>query len=1285
MQPEQGDKLALVFAEAVELPTREERSAFVARACSEDPALCRKLTDLLEAHEAAGRFLQSDLRLEAAARPEPDSVAAVNVGDRLGPYRLIGLIGEGASSIVYVAEQDHPFRRWVALKIIKAGMDTRQVIARFELERQALAVMDHPGIAKVLDAGETPNGRPFFVMELVRGLGITQHCDRHRLTVEDRLGLFIQVCQAVLHAHQKGVVHRDIKPDNVLISLHDGRPFPKVIDFGIAKVLHGWAVGSTPATCGMPFLGTPAYVSPEQAQATTTDLDTRTDIYSLGALLYELLVGHPPFDHQTLMAAGLDEMCQIIRTQEPAGPTHRFAQLTGEEQRAIADARRTTPDELRRTLAGDLEWITLKAIEKNREQRYQTAASLAEDIQRHLDHLPVSAAAPTLPYRLAKLMRRNRRSVATVLAIGVVLLASTVVTSFMAFHARYNARRAGGLQTAAIASERQSRQALLKVHVSSALAASDNGNYDHAALWFANAAQVAGENEAAYVLNQRRVLTWLARSPLPVGAFQLSSGVTLLEFSAGSRYLLAVDRDGNCQVWDCVARTPLPWTSTLGPVRAAAWHPDARTLALVLGEDQVELRSVPDGARRCSIQGGEDVRAVTFSHDGDYLVCGARTARAWDLRAGAWLDRAWLHQEPILGFGFTSLADRFVTVSADSKARVLSLDPAADGRPDVTLPHRPSIRVDSCSSKTSYRQDYLETPVLCVPALGALGTVLVTRTGPYEISAWDVGTGRLIQSLPDMCCSCRFVLSPDSSKLAAGLQGGRLGVWEVATGRQQAVLTSSGACILDVAFSPDGENVLVAQANRVARVWSLRERRPIHSFMHHSAEVDKVAYAADGGMVATVQADGLVRVWILPQAAERGHRLPSAPGPKVVRMDPERRHFVAAREPGWKEELRQATIYSVETGKPIGPTWELDGNLEDVALSPGCRQAAVAFGLLENETAGVLEFREIPSGQVISRTTLLSSASSLSWDPGGERVAAICHSGQLLLVVPGSAPPVTWAQPLELNPGRVHPFVTFSPDGKHLISITPAGAVEVRQSDTGQLRYPPLNAVPDGFRHFAVSHDSRLLASTTRSGQVDVWNMLTGIRHGSPLYHPGPVYRCNFGEDSNLLVTACHDGKCRIWDLRSGQLDGSPMIHPSEVYDASLTPDGLWVLTACHDGAVRIWDRQSGQLIAPRFKVGDQAFTVEVTAEGKYGVIGSLSDSIQVLSLDFLHRPVGRNARELCMLAEVVSGSVLSQGSLRELTTTEWLERFQQLRPPPDAGSGTGRGRTTTDGQPGAR
>ncbi|HEU0011477.1 MAG TPA: serine/threonine-protein kinase, partial [Verrucomicrobiae bacterium] len=332
--------LRAVFNEAVEIENPAERAAYLDRACGQDAVLRRKLDDLLRAHEEAGGFLGEP---EGGAATPPITEKA---GDRIGRYKLIEKIGEGGCGIVYLAEQEEPLRRRVALKVIRLGMDTRSVIARFEAERQALALMDHPNIARVFDAGATDGGRPYFVMELVRGVRITEYCDENALSAPERLALFVQVCQAIQHAHQKGIIHRDIKPSNILVTVNDGVAVPKVIDFGIAKATEQKLTEKTVRTLFLEFLGTPAYMSPEQAAMTSLDIDTRSDIYSLGVLLYELLAGQPPFDGPKLLQAGFDAMRRTIAEAEPARPSTRLRQMTFAERTTTAQRRRTEPPKL---------------------------------------------------------------------------------------------------------------------------------------------------------------------------------------------------------------------------------------------------------------------------------------------------------------------------------------------------------------------------------------------------------------------------------------------------------------------------------------------------------------------------------------------------------------------------------------------------------------------------------------------------------------------------------------------------------------------------------------------------------------------------------------------------------------------------------------------------------------------------------------------------------------------------------------------------------------------------
>jgi len=417
-----------------------DRAAYLDRVCAGNPALRASVEALLRANVGASEFLETPA-LGGAGDPES---ATERPGTVIGPYKLLEQIGEGGFGVVFMAEQTQPVRRKVALKVLKPGMDTRQVVARFEAERQALAIMDHPNIARVFDGGATDTGRPYFVMELVRGVPITEFCDQNHLTPRQRLELFLPVCQAVQHAHQKGIIHRDLKPTNVLVSRHDATPVVKVIDFGVAKALGQALTDKTLFTGIAQMVGTPLYMSPEQAGMSDLDVDTRSDIYSLGVLLYELLTGTTPFTKDRFQKAGFDEIRRIIREEEPPRPSTRLSHLESsplpgpipdakrtsrqlEPSSSLASVsalRRTEPAKLTKLVRGELDWIVMKALEKDRARRYETANGFAMDVQRYLADEAVQACPPSAGYRLRKFSRRNRTALA---AAGLVLLCIALV------------------------------------------------------------------------------------------------------------------------------------------------------------------------------------------------------------------------------------------------------------------------------------------------------------------------------------------------------------------------------------------------------------------------------------------------------------------------------------------------------------------------------------------------------------------------------------------------------------------------------------------------------------------------------------------------------------------------------------------------------------------------------------------------------------------------------------------------------------------------------------------
>jgi tetratricopeptide (TPR) repeat protein/serine/threonine protein kinase len=498
-------RVKAIFLSAMDVTRPAERAAFLAQACAGDAALRQRLEALLRTHDAAGSFLERPALAPASTEPsqagqrgngpltltasdtppgagssqalDADGLAGLGPGNRLGPYQLLEQLGEGGMGVVYLAEQQEPVRRRVALKVIKPGMDSRQIIARFEAERQALALMDHPHIARVLDAGATEAGRPFFVMELVQGRPITTFCDEHRLSVRQRLELFVPVCQAVQHAHQKGIIHRDLKPSNILVAVHDGRPAPKVIDFGVGKATTTGLPEQTALTGLGTVVGTLEYMSPEQAELNVRDIDTRSDIYSLGVLLYELLTGSTPLERRRLREKALDEILRLIRAEEPPRPSLRLS-ASGERLATISAQRKAEPARLTRQVRGELDWIVMKCLEKDRGRRYETASALGRDVQRYLADEPVEAGPPSAGYKLRKLARKHRTFLTTAAAFVALLVAGTAVSLWQAVRATL----AEGEATAARQAEARQAQQLAEAQREETRKQAERSQHVHEAL-----------------------------------------------------------------------------------------------------------------------------------------------------------------------------------------------------------------------------------------------------------------------------------------------------------------------------------------------------------------------------------------------------------------------------------------------------------------------------------------------------------------------------------------------------------------------------------------------------------------------------------------------------------------------------------------------------------------------------------------------------------------------------------------------------------------------------------
>jgi serine/threonine protein kinase len=642
-----------LFLAAAELPTAD-RSTYLADHCGQDAELRAAVERLLAAHEQPASVLD---------RPAPGMPTAefkpINErpGMMVGPYRLMEQIGEGGFGLVFVAEQTEPVKRKVALKVIKPGMDSKQVIARFEAERQALAVMDHPNIARVLDAGTTASGLPYFVMELVRGIPITDYCDKNQLTPNDRLELFISVCHAIQHAHQKGIIHRDIKPSNVLVGSHDGKPVAKVIDFGVAKAISQDLTQRTIYTNFAQIIGTPLYMSPEQAEMSVLDIDTRSDIYSLGVLLYELLTGSTPLDKKRFARAAYDEIRRMIREDEPPKPSDRLS--TCDTLPSVAASRRTEPAKLSRMLKGELDWVVMKALEKDRTRRYETANGLARDIQHYLNDEVVEARPPSAGYRMSKFVRRHKGQVMAASLVLLTLLAGIAGTTWgliaakrqeqvarvQAQIARQEAAEKEKARRAEAERVKERDAALVKEaeRVKERDAALDNANHqlDNSNFLLAVAAYDNSDVSMAHlrldgIQAKHRGWEWhYLRRQCTGGIFTLYGHTNMVWDVAlspdGTRVVTGSD-DGTARVWD--ARTGTPPLELKGH-RSAVW-------------------------------------GVAFSADGTRIVTGSAdgTAKVWDARTGAPLLELKGHTGAVNSVALGADGTRIVTGSADGTAKV---------------------------------------------------------------------------------------------------------------------------------------------------------------------------------------------------------------------------------------------------------------------------------------------------------------------------------------------------------------------------------------------------------------------------------------------------------------------------------------------------------------------------------------------------------------------------------------------------------------------------------------
>jgi WD40 repeat protein/serine/threonine protein kinase len=1103
-----------IFLDALEIAMPEARAGYLDRRCGSDDRLRAEVEALLRHHERLGDYLEHPA---CEAVPTQDVAGDPRVegpGTVIGPYNLMEQIGEGGMGVVYVAEQTKPVRRKVALKIIKPGMDTKQVIARFEAERQALALMDHPNIAKVLDGGATESGPPYFVMELVRGVPITEYCDEQQLSITERLELFVLVCRAVQHAHQKGIIHRDLKPSNILVTLHDGVPVPKVIDFGVAKAIGGGLTEKTIYTAFTQLVGTPLYMSPEQVEMSGLDVDTRSDIYSLGVLLYELLTGTTPFDSETLRKAAFDEMRRMIREDEPPRPSERLSGV-GETLTTTSVKRSSGPRRLHRSVRGELDWVVMRALEKDRRRRYETANDFAADVMNFLTDRPVEACPPSAPYRFRKYVRRNQTLLVTVALVAVALLVGAAVSIWQAVRATH-AQAEAVLQR--VEAQRQKRVVEAReVSLRRYLYAAD----------MKLASQAWSNARNNFDLDQVRRL--LARHEPDANREDVRSFAW---------YYL----NGLC------GQTP---RATLvgheGKVYHLAISPDGKTLATASEDGTAKLWDLATAQLRHTLRGhADEVNCVAFAPDGQELVTASddRTVRFWD---------------PISGREHSAQALTGLSMS------VHRVDFSADRRLLVT--GELSERWDAAATTiwdVSTRGQRLRKEGQFPLALSPDSNTLATTDRDWAVRLWDVVGGQeraILRGHSKAVVTGAF--SPDGGTLATGSGDGTVRLWGF--NEPQGTKRRSREPeipIHSVVYSPDGKLLAAGDLSGAVYLWETSRELPAAIFCGHKGRVRAVRFTPDGGTLASSGDDRTVNLWDLT-ATNRARQPPDQPRRfTALSFSPDDEHLATTIA------TERSLIWTVRTGEARPLTLHHpDREMMCVAFSPVGRLLATsgAYGSvsLVDPNTGIEHW---------TTTEFFSTGIRvLVFSPDGGRLVGGGDDGSVHVWDTRTGKALHELKLEQTGYGPAAQSIAISPDGRTLALRT--GGVVCWDLATGVPRDPPIRTV-GVIGCLAYSPDGRTLATGAEGKPwIQLWDTNTGRERVTLSGGSNHINSLAFSPDGQTLACGGDHGEVRLWDVATGQELISLVGHTGTVHFVTFSHDGNTLATA-GDSA----DGQRGEL-----------------------------------------------------------------------------------------------------------
>jgi WD40 repeat protein/serine/threonine protein kinase len=1188
-----------LFNEAAEILDPAERTAFLDSVCVGDRALRTKLERLLHAASNAGNFLR-----------EPENVRSEKIGERIGRYRLLNEIGRGGCGVVYLAEQEEPVRRRVALKVIKLGMDTRSVVARFEAERQALALMEHPNIARVFDAGATATGRPYFVMELVTGLRITEHAEQRQLSIRQRLELFIGICHAVQHAHQKGIIHRDLKPSNILVMEQEGVAVPKVIDFGIAKATEQGFDDAVTATAPEQFVGTPAYMSPEQVEPGKRDIDTRSDIYSLGVILYELLAGRPPFDSKKFADAGLEEMRRLIREVDPPRPsTTTTRNLDSSPLPAAASFSR----ERLAAVRGDLDWIVMKCLEKDRTRRYATANAVASDIRRHLDHEPVSARPPSGIYRLQKVARRHRLAFGAALSVACILILGVIVSSQLALRATRAERDQHRLRDLAEANVAESRQLLIRRYVAEGNRLIETGQPTLGLSWLVEALQLETGDPVREADERLRIAQSLVGAPEL--RFNLLQGRTVrcVALSSNGDCVVTGSDNGIVRVsnvndgGEAGINLALPGevgSVCLAPdgsrVAAASLNGQARVWNAITGEALTPPLQAGDfDPTVAADEKSELTPSIHFSPDGKFLLLawGSKSAQLRDAFTGDLL-RQFTHDEVVYHAAFSPDGQWIVTSSKDGSARIWETATGKSACPP--LQHTGAV----------YSAEF-----------SADGKKLLTIRDHHFVQLWDWREARrLAPEIPRRSHIYRASLSPDGSTILTTSWSGFAHLYDAASSRLMRQFQQQGG-LVDATFSPDGNFLVTACEDGNAWLWNVDDATDHPIPLPQGGHIEEIVFSRDGRRLAVASQGGRARVWEL-FPAERGVRRLAGSTVSRAEFDHTGRRALLLSI-GAKEEL---AIYDVAAGKLLGAVPISASKVERVEFSPDDRCVLVL---------GLSSLRILDSdsgGEIFPPLSVEAPVSEAVWSPDGKRVLTAGEAGIRAWDASTGKPALTFASSASAK------VIAISPDGTRLASGHDDNTVQFWNAATGDKAGSPLS-MREAIHQIAFSPDGKRFAISTDvldgEAKVEIRDVSSGKVLGTPLAHRGNVASFVFSRDGLWLATACEDHLARVWNGMTGAPVSPWLPQDFEGRQVAFSPDGRRLATLARRGMVRLWNAQTGEPLGPPmlYRRNEGSGWVSYSPDGQRLLLARGGDEAWLREL----KPETASVEQLRFLAQALS------------------------------------------------